>query len=109
MEPALKSFERYDIENNYWEKLPDCNMPSVRCLLVSLNDKFIFKFGGVQGNGSPCTVIERYNVATNQWNIVEYVIKEDSQKLKTQAFNFFPGMGGVQISFNSILVSSTKL
>jgi len=101
----IKTFERYDTAVNLWERLPDCHVPVIRPLLVTLNDKFIFKIGGIGADDKPCSVIERFDIARSEWSIIEYTIREDSQTLKKAAFALHPMMTGVQISFNSILVS----
>lgn len=98
-----KTFERYDTILNYWEKLPDCLTPGIRNLLVLLNDNTILKFGGLL-DGTLTNVLEKYDIAKKEWSSLDYVIKEDESALKGINFKFWPGMAGIQISFNSVLV-----
>ena len=100
----VKAFERYDSNVNTWEKLPDCQLAVLRPLLVTLNDKYVFKIGGIGADDHPCNVIERFDIARSEWATVEYHVREDGRALKSMGFALHPMMAGVQISYNSILV-----
>jgi len=43
----ISSFERYDVLEDKWEMLQECQHASVRSLLIPFEKKFIYKVGGV--------------------------------------------------------------
>lgn len=103
-ENPQKTFERYDTAMNTWEKLPECVIPAIRPLLVTLNDNYVFKLGGITADQLSCNTIERFDISKNEWSVVSYIVKEESKNLKSSGFAFHPMMSGVQISHNSIMV-----
>jgi len=102
-----KSFERYSISLNTWERLPDAPTGAIRPLLVSLNDRQIFKFGGIGGqgsdNGANCS-IERFDCDKKEWLVCNYVVKGQVSQINSLGFGLRPAMAGVQIGHNTILV-----
>lgn len=105
IEDGQKTFERYDIQFNIWDRLPDCHFPALRCLLVPLHDKYIYKFGGISADGIGFKDIEYYDIKEKEWVIIsDPVVKAEPEVLKRLQFKFMAMMGGVQVNHNSILV-----
>ena len=103
-ETPQKTFERYDTSLNSWERLPDCLVAAQRPLLVTLNEKYIFKLGGILADDHRSSTIERFDIAKKEWSMIDFIIKEEGKTLKSTGFGFLPMMTGVQISYNSLLV-----
>lgn len=109
IEDGQKTFERYDIQQNLWDRMPDCHFPAIRCLMVPLHDRYIYKFGGISPDGSAFKDIEYYDIKEKEWIIIsDPVVKAEPEVLKRLQFRFMAMMGGVQVNHNSILVVSIQ-
>ena len=65
------SCERYDTANKKCEEIaPLHNMASSLCC-CSFQDKYIFKFGGNHENKMLSPYIERYDIASNSWTVID--------------------------------------
>lgn len=79
-----KLCERFDIENNKWEMIAKMNNGKARsacCYDQNNNNIYIF-FGTDSNNQNNCTV-EKYNVNTNTWTLIEIS-------------NFLPGISNIK-------------
>lgn len=104
-EDGQKTFERYDIQQNLWDRLPDCHFPAIRSFMVPLHDRYIYKFGGISPDGTVFKDIEYYDIKEKEWIIIsDPVVKAEPEVLKRLQFRFMAMMGGVQVNHNSILV-----
>ena len=105
IEEDQKTFERYDIDLNLWDRLPDCHFPALRSVMIPLDDKYIYKFGGTSSAGAVFKDIEYYNIREKEWIIVsDPIVKADPETLRRLQFKYMPMMSGVQINSNSLMV-----
>ncbi|XP_078582016.1 kelch repeat and BTB domain-containing protein 2-like [Branchiostoma floridae x Branchiostoma japonicum] len=77
-----KSFLRYDIHKNTWERLQDMTTPRENSQLVFLDDK-LYAIGGFLPNGS--SSCERYDHVNNTWTPIASLPCSDVMNLKALA------------------------
>ena len=70
--------ERYEISKYYersigaWEKTAPLNHPAYAPSLANLNDKYLYKFGGILQLGTLNNTVERYDPQANLWTEISF-------------------------------------
>ncbi|XP_019629976.1 PREDICTED: kelch repeat and BTB domain-containing protein 2-like [Branchiostoma belcheri] len=77
-----RSFLKYDVHRNTWERLLDMTTPRENCQLVFLEDNF-FAIGGFRPNGS--ATCERYDHVNDTWTPMASLPCSDVVNLKAVA------------------------
>jgi len=101
---AQNSFEKYDPVYNTWTRLPNCPTATRHSLLVAFKDRYIIKIGGLSLAGEVPVAIERFDLATSQWESLKADCVEDAEYMKTASFGYLPLMTGCQINYNTMLL-----
>lgn len=96
--------ERYQISKYFertigeWEKIAPLNSPAYAPCLASLNDRYLYKFGGALNLQEINNSIERYDPNTNQWTEINYNVFGGLD------FSLMAYSGCVQISEDEICI-----
>ena len=64
--------ERYNIEENSWEKIAPMTKPRSGVGLCTFNENYIFAFGGRDAANGSLNRIEVYDIAQNFWKEITY-------------------------------------
>jgi hypothetical protein len=66
-EVAINTFEKFDIEKNFWMEMTPCMFPAANPTLVMFGESCLIKFGG-KFKGKIVDKMERYDFASNSWS-----------------------------------------
>lgn len=71
----LSSCERFDLETNQWSPISDMQVPKCAFGATTLSNRYIFTVGGYDGIVR-LSVIEKYDINTNKWTLLNYEMKQ---------------------------------
>lgn len=72
---CLNSAEKYNSENQTWQKLPNMHKKRKSCSGCYLDNKF-YVIGGRDENNNDLTCGEFFDEKTNQWNLIPNMLKD---------------------------------
>jgi hypothetical protein len=96
------------VRTNQSSEIASCNIPAARATLCSFGDRFLFKFGGVDGDSAALHSIERYDIGKNVWEIVPITFGLHLPASVISGFSFAPRCFAVQINPTDILFSCSR-
>lgn len=56
-----------------WEKIANLNEGVINPIIVTMDDKYIFKYGGINKFGYIDKTIERYNSMTSNYKYIKFI------------------------------------
>lgn len=68
--------ERYDIYKNKWTPIASLNVGRAGVGLCSVDNAYLYAFGGRNEQRVILPAIEVYNIATDEWKEVDYAVKD---------------------------------
>ena len=68
----LSSCERYSVNDDKWEALPDLNIASMNSSVCVFNQRFLYKFGGNKENDELANIIEKLDLKRGEWEIIQF-------------------------------------
>ena len=98
--------EKYNVQARNWKQMANLNYNSVACSVTSYNQKYLFKFGGLIDGLLINNYIERYDIAHDDWIVIEPRINNNESLLKQNIkdFKLLSTSSCVQINKNEIMV-----
>jgi N-acetylneuraminic acid mutarotase len=70
------SVERFDPQTGKTMKLSDCLQASNSPTCCTFANKYIYKFGGNNNDGSLVQIVERYDIDSNRWEQIDPKLDE---------------------------------
>lgn len=92
--------EIYDIQSDNWVKIDRLHEACVDLSLCVFNESFIFKFGGQLNNLSLSQIVEKYDLKTCKWSLINYMI----DKKYRDNFTFCKSLQSIQINEEEIMI-----
>lgn len=74
----MNECEKFDLISQKWVEIAPMNIPTAYPAVCSFQDEFIYKIGGMDAKGSYTNIIERYDIAENQWSVINVNILRTS-------------------------------
>lgn len=68
----LASCERYRVNEDMWEDLPDLNVPVMNPSVCVFNDNCLYKFGGKKSEEQLANTIERLHLEGGNWEVIQF-------------------------------------
>lgn len=65
------SVEKFSIQSQKMEACSACLYPANSPACCAFNDRYIYKFGGNQDDGTIVSAIERYDTYNNRWTMID--------------------------------------
>lgn len=93
--------EKYDVFNDKWTEIANLNLPACNFGACTVNNTFIYKFGGKIDDNFLAKTIEKFNPKVNKWFILNY--RHQNQNIG-EFFKVLASSGCCQINKNSIFV-----
>lgn len=92
--------EIYDVKSDVWVKIDKLNEACIDLSLCLFNEKFIFKFGGQLINLTLSQLVEKYDLKTCRWSVINYTI----DKKYGSNFTFCKSLQTIQINEEEIMI-----
>ena len=86
------------------ESIASLNYPACAPSVANLNDKYLFKFGGILGLDQKNNYIERYDPLNNKWKVISARAYGTSLGLNTTNLELFGYSGAIQLNNYEILI-----
>jgi len=102
----LRDCEVYDLGLQSWASIGSLNVPSAFASACSFNDRYIFKFGGLNGKDHQyINIYERYSLINNVWDVVELKTQDP---LIRESYTLRESAESIQINSKQIIIFGGK-
>ncbi|KRX02101.1 hypothetical protein PPERSA_03163 [Pseudocohnilembus persalinus] len=95
--------ECFNLTERKWEKLDCLNEGVYNPTLVTLDNQFLFKFGGINKFGIIDKTVERFDPRRGKWKTVQYSASDPNDEIQILSNSL-----GIQIDQDRILIFSGK-